>query len=167
MPEEKSRRSGNPEIQPLFQSNHPIPMSKITPFHVAVPVYDLEEARKFYREVLGCGEGRSDTHWTDFNLYGHQYVIHYKPRPAEQESHHFNPVDGHDVPVPHFGVVLEWDEWHALEARLRKNGVQFIIEPYIRFKGQPGEQATMFFLDPSDNALEFKSFQDIDQLFAV
>ena len=142
-------------------------MSKITPFHVAVPVYDLEEARKFYREVLGCGEGRSDTHWTDFNLYGHQYVIHYKPRPAEQESHHFNPVDGHDVPVPHFGVVLEWDEWHALEARLRKHGVQFIIEPYIRFKGQPGEQATMFFLDPSDNALEFKSFQDIDQLFAV
>lgn len=142
-------------------------MSKITPFHVAVPVYDLEEARKFYREVLGCGEGRSDTHWTDFDLYGHQYVIHHKPRPAEQENHHFNPVDGHDVPVPHFGVVLEWDEWHALETRLRSHGVKFIIEPYIRFKGQPGEQATMFFLDPSGNALEFKSFQDIDQLFAV
>ena len=142
-------------------------MRKVTPFHVAVPVYDLEEARKFYREVLGCGEGRSDTHWTDFDLYGHQYVIHWKPRPAAQEDHHTNPVDGHDVPVPHFGVVLEWDEWHALEARLRSHGVKFIIEPYIRFKGQPGEQATMFFLDPSGNALEFKAFQDINQLFAV
>lgn len=137
------------------------------PFHVAVPVHDLEAARKFYREVLGCGEGRSDTHWTDFDLFGHQYVIHYKPRPAEQEARHVNPVDGHDVPVPHFGVVLEWDAWHALEARLRSYNIQFIIEPYIRFKGQPGEQATMFFLDPSGNALEFKSFQDINQLFAV
>ncbi len=142
-------------------------MPKLTPFHVAVPVHDLEAARKFYREVLGCGEGRSDTHWTDFDLFGHQYVIHYKPKPEGQEAPHFNPVDGHDVPVPHFGVVLEWDDWHALEARLREHGVQFIIEPYIRFKGQPGEQATMFFLDPSGNALEFKSFQDMDQLFAV
>ena len=142
-------------------------MSKLTPFHVAVPVHDLEAARKFYREVLGCGEGRSDTHWTDFDLFGHQYVIHYKPRSAEQEAQHVNPVDGHDVPVPHFGVVLEWDAWHVLEARLRSHNIQFIIEPYIRFKGQPGEQATMFFLDPSGNALEFKSFQDINQLFAV
>src|ERR1700738_252329 len=90
-------------------------MKKITPFHVAVPVYDLEEARKFYREVLGCGEGRSSDQWTDFDLYGHQFVIHLKPRPAEIAKHHSNPVDGHDVPVPHYGVVLEWDEWHALE----------------------------------------------------
>lgn len=142
-------------------------MKKLTPFHVAVPVYDLEEARKFYREVLGCGEGRSDTHWTDFDLYGHQFVVHLKPRPKEESSHHFNPVDGHDVPVPHFGVVLEWSDWHDLEKRLKDHKIKFIIEPYIRFKGQPGEQATMFFLDPSGNALEFKSFQNIDQLFAV
>ncbi|GHB73252.1 VOC family protein [Persicitalea jodogahamensis] len=142
-------------------------MPKLTPFHVAVPVHDLEAARKFYREVLGCGEGRSDTHWTDFDLYGHQFVIHYKPKPAEDVALHSNPVDGHDVPVPHYGVVLEWDDWHTLEARLKSHNIKFIIEPYIRFKGQPGEQATMFFLDPSGNALEFKSFQDISQLFAV
>ncbi len=142
-------------------------MRKLTPFHVAVPVYDLEEARKFYREILGCGEGRSDVNWTDFDLYGHQFVIHLKPRPAEEVQHHFNPVDGHDVPVPHFGVVLEWHAWHELEKRLKNYNTKFIIEPYIRFKGLPGEQATMFFLDPSGNALEFKSFQDISQLFAV
>ena len=142
-------------------------MRKLTPFHVAVPVYDLEEARKFYREVLGCSEGRSDANWTDFDLYGHQFVIHLKPKPTEEVKHHFNPVDGHDVPIPHFGVVLEWDEWHELEKRVRSYDTKFIIEPYIRFKGQPGEQATMFFLDPSGNALEFKSFQDISQLFAV
>ncbi|QEC75157.1 VOC family protein [Mucilaginibacter ginsenosidivorax] len=142
-------------------------MDKITPFHVAVPVYDLDEARKFYREVLGCGEGRSDTNWTDFNLYGHQFVIHLKPKPVDDAKHHFNPVDGHDVPVPHFGVVLEWDDWVALEAKLKSLNVKFVIEPYIRFKGLPGEQATMFFLDPSGNALEFKAFKDIGQLFAV
>lgn len=142
-------------------------MKKITPFHVAVPVYDLEEARKFYREVLGCSEGRSSDKWTDFDMYGHQFVIHLKPRPAEITKHHSNPVDGHDVPVPHYGVVLEWDEWHTLEQRLRGHGIQFVIDPYIRFKGQPGEQATMFFLDPSGNALEFKAFMDIEQLFAV
>ncbi len=89
-------------------------MSDITPFHVAIPVYDIEEARKFYREVLQCGEGRSDAHWTDFNLYGHQFVIHLKPKPDEVEKVHHNPVDGHDVPVPHYGVVLPWDEWHRL-----------------------------------------------------
>jgi extradiol dioxygenase family protein len=142
-------------------------MSKITPFHVAVPVYDLEEARKFYREVLGCSEGRSDTNWTDFNLYGHQFVIHLRPRPVAETKHHFNPVDGHDVPVPHFGVVLEWNDWVALETKLKSLNVKFVIEPYIRFKGLPGEQATMFFLDPSGNALEFKAFKDIGQLFAV
>jgi len=142
-------------------------MSKITPFHVAVPVYDLDEARKFYREVLGCGEGRSDTNWTDFNLYGHQFVIHLKPKPVDDAKHHFNPVDGHDVPVPHFGVVLEWNDWVALEVKLKSLNVKFVIEPYIRFKGLPGEQATMFFLDPSGNALEFKAFKDMGQLFAV
>jgi len=102
-----------------------------------------------------------------FNIYGHQFVIHLKPRPAEEIKQHHNPVDGHDVPVPHYGVVLEWDEWHKLEQRLREHHVKFVIEPYIRFKGLPGEQATMFFLDPSGNALEFKSFKDFGQLFAV
>lgn len=141
--------------------------NKLTPFHVAVPVYDLEESRAFYRDVLGCSEGRSSDHWTDFNLYGHQFVIHLKPRPAEKVEHHFNPVDGQDVPVPHYGVVLEWDDFAVLEKRLRDRQLKFVIEPYIRFKGLPGEQATMFFLDPSGNALEFKSFKDIGQLFAT
>jgi len=141
-------------------------MSKITPFHVAVPVYDIGETRKFYREVLGCGEGRTDELWTDFDLYGHQFVIHYKPKPKNIEEHDTNPVDGHDVPVPHYGVVLEWDEFEMLAKRLKAHGVKFVIEPYIRFKGLPGEQATMFFLDPSGNALEFKAFKDIGQLFA-
>lgn len=142
-------------------------MSQLTPFHIAVPVHDLETARKFYREVLGCGEGRSDEHWTDFNLYGHQFVIHYKPKPPQANEAFHNPVDGHDVPVPHYGVILPWEEWHTLEKKLREHGVKFIIEPHIRFKGQVGEQATMFFLDPSGNALEFKSFQDMSQIFAV
>ncbi|MVN22387.1 VOC family protein [Mucilaginibacter arboris] len=141
-------------------------MNKLTPFHIAIPVYDLEEARKFYREVLACSEGRSDELWTDFNLYGHQLVIHLKPRPAGEIKTHVSPVDGHDVPVPHYGVVLEWEEWQALEARLRAQHIQFMIEPGIRFKGKPGEQATMFFLDPSGNALEFKAFKDMGQLFA-
>ncbi|HTI89903.1 MAG TPA: VOC family protein [Puia sp.] len=141
-------------------------MKKITPFHVAVPVYDLQEARTFYRDVLGCEEGRSSDQWVDFNLYGHQFVIHLKPGQAKEEGLHSNPVDGHDVPVPHYGVVLDWDEWHNLESRLKARSIHFVIEPYIRFKGLPGEQATMFFLDPSGNALEFKAFQDINQLFA-
>lgn len=142
-------------------------MSQLSPFHIAIPVYDLEEARKFYRDVLACSEGRSDTHWTDFNLYGHQLVVHLKPRPAVEPAHHTNPVDGHDVPIPHYGVVLSWELWHELEARLRSKNIQFIIEPGIRFADKPGEQATMFFLDPSGNALEFKAFKDIGQLFAV
>src|SRR5471032_2542887 len=123
-------------------------MSQITPFHVAVPVYDIEEARKFYREVLGCSEGRSDTLWTDFNLYGHQFVIHLKPRPENLPATHHNPVDGHDVPVPHYGVVLPWETWHQLRDRLLSLHIQFVIEPCIRFAGKPGEQATMFFMDP-------------------
>ena len=140
-------------------------MSKLTPFHVAVPVDDLEAARKFYREVLLCEEGRSDKLWTDFNLYGHQFVIHHQPRKTEGQPH-FNPVDGHDVPVPHYGVVLEWEDWEALAERLIRKNIEFIIEPYIRFKGKLGEQATMFFRDPCGNALEFKAFKDLTQLFA-
>ena len=137
----------------------------IRPFHLAVPVDDVPKARAFYRDVLGCSEGRSAEQWVDFDFFGHQFVIHYKPKSNDESTHH-NPVDGHDVPVPHFGVVLEWDHWHVLADQLRKNGVSFVIEPYIRFKGEVGEQATMFFLDPCGNALEFKAFKDISQLFA-
>ncbi len=137
----------------------------IPPFHVAVPVDDIAAARRFYGEVLGCPEGRSDTHWIDFNLFGHQFVVHYKPK-NEQVALHHNPVDGHQVPVPHYGVVLAWEQWEALAERLRAQQIQFVIEPYIRFQGQVGEQATMFFLDPAGNALEFKAFKDISQLFA-
>ena len=141
-------------------------MTMVTPFHIAFPVDDLAAARRFYGTVLGCPEGRSSDQWIDFDLFGHQIVAHLKPTPAGQEKPHHNPVDGHDVPVPHFGVVLEMDQWHALAERLRDAGVQFVIEPYIRFKGQVGEQATMFFLDPAGNALEFKAFADMSQLFA-
>lgn len=136
----------------------------IHPFHLAIPVDDLRAARHFYGEVLQCHEGRTDELWTDYNFYGHQLVIHYKPK-SQGEIHH-NPVDGHDVPVPHFGVVLPWDEWEKLVDRVRAAGVSFVIEPYIRFAGQTGEQATVFFMDPCGNALEFKSFKDIGQLFA-
>ena len=139
-------------------------MSAYRPFHVAVPVDDVQKARVFYRDVLGCAEGRSSEHWVDFDLYGHQFVIHYKPK-SEATTHH-NEVDGHAVPVPHYGVVLDWAEWDALADKLRMHGMKFIIEPYVRFKGEVGEQATMFFLDPCGNALEFKAFKDISQLFA-
>jgi uncharacterized protein len=135
------------------------------PFHVAIPVDDLPKARRFYGEVLGCSEGRSDTQWVDFNFFGHQLVIHYKPKDPSQDLHH-NQVDGHAVPIPHYGVVLDWDTWKSLAESLRTKGIEFIIEPYVRFPGQPGEQATMFFLDPCGNALEFKAFKDIGQLFA-
>jgi extradiol dioxygenase family protein len=136
-----------------------------TPFHIAFPVDDLDAARQFYGTTLGCPEGRSSSQWIDFDLYGHQIVAHLKPRPAVDEAYH-NPVDGHDVPVPHFGVVLTMEQWETLAARLRATGTQFVIEPYIRFQGEVGEQATMFFLDPAGNALEFKAFADIGQLFA-
>ena len=136
----------------------------IQPFHVAVPVYDLEAARIFYTEILGCEEGRTSDHWVDLNFYGHQFVLHYKPKSMEEL--HSNPVDGHNVPVPHYGVVLPWEEWERLAAHLKSHQVEFVIEPYIRFKGQAGEQATMFFLDPCGNPLEFKAFKDIGQLFA-
>ena len=140
-------------------------MSKLTPFHLAIPVDDVAKCRTFYRDVMGCAEGRSDTHWVDFDFYGHQLVIHYKPGTNEEEAHR-NAVDGQNVPVPHFGVVLEWDDWISLSESLKTQGIEFVIEPYIRFKGEPGEQATMFFLDPAGNALEFKAFKDIGQLFA-
>jgi extradiol dioxygenase family protein len=138
----------------------------LSPFHLAIPVYDLAAARHFYGEVFGCPEGRSSEQWVDFDFFGHQLVIHEHPRTAAQEHAHTNPVDGHDVPVPHFGVVLGWDEWEALADRLNARETSFVIEPYVRFKGQVGEQATMFLLDPCGNALEFKAFKDISQLFA-
>jgi extradiol dioxygenase family protein len=142
----------------------------LTPFHIAVQVRDIEEARRFYKDTLGCTEGRSDAMWVDFNLFGHQFVCHLNQSLGKdgriQQIH--NPVDGHGVPVPHCGVVLELETFHALAERIRKSGAQFVIEPYVRFKGQPGEQATMFLLDPSGNALEFKAFKDIEaQLFAT
>ena len=137
---------------------------QIQPFHLAVPVHNLSEARKFYKELLQCKEGRSSETWIDFDLFGHQFVVHYKEGMIP-DLHH-NAVDGQSVPVPHFGVVLTWEQFGKLERRLKEKKVQFIIDPYIRFKGEVGEQATMFFLDPSGNALEFKAFKDISQLFA-
>ncbi len=139
--------------------------ASVTPFHIAFPVDDLAAARKFYGEVLGCPEGRSSDQWINFDLFGHQIVAHYKPT-SGSDGIQSNPVDGHDVPIPHFGVVLAWEDWQALADRVRNAGVEFVIEPYIRFAGQVGEQATMFFLDPAGNALEFKSFRDMTQLFA-
>jgi hypothetical protein len=141
-------------------------MSELTPFHIAFPVDDLDAARRFYGEVLGCPEGRSaEGEWIDFDLFGHQIVAHLVPGSAAHVSGH-NPVDGHDVPVPHFGVVLDLERWKTLAERLKGSGVRFVIEPHVRFEGQVGEQATMFFLDPSGNALEFKAFADFSQLFA-
>ncbi len=138
----------------------------LTPFHLAVPVDDLAAARQFYGEVLGCPEGRSSAHWIDYDLFGHQFVVHFRPKPDEPTPLAYSSVDNHNVPVPHFGVVLEWDQWQKLAKRLQSNGQEFVIEPYIRFAGEIGEQATMFFLDPAGNALEFKAFKDINQLFA-
>lgn len=140
--------------------------SSLRPFHIAFPVDDLAAARHFYGSVLGLPEGRSAEHWIDFDLFGHQIVAHYKPGVAQKDSPHHNAVDGHDVPVPHFGVVLTQADWELLANRVRSGGVHFVIEPYTRFKGEVGEQSTMFFLDPSGNALEFKAFADLGQLFA-
>lgn len=137
----------------------------LRPFHLAIPVSDLAVCRKFYGETLGFPEGRSSDHWVDFNMYGHQLVIHYQA-PKHIEQPEGNEVDGHSVPVPHFGVVLTMENWRALAAELREKDIQFIIKPYIRFEGQVGEQATMFFLDPCGNALEFKAFDDLSSLFA-
>jgi extradiol dioxygenase family protein len=139
-------------------------MQNISPFHIAIPVHNLQECRTFYREILGCEEGRSSDHWVDFNLFGHQLVIHYKPK--SEEALHTNAVDGKNVPVPHYGVVLPWETFESFSAELQEKGIEFVIEPYIRFEGEAGEQATLFFLDPAGNALEFKAFRNIDQLFA-
>ena len=142
-------------------ATNPAPMS---PFHLAFPVHDLALARQFYGQTLGCPEGRSSEEWIDFNFYGHQIVAHLAPgeaRPAQ-----LNAVDGHGVPVRHFGIVLPMKDWEAMAERLKALGTEFVIEPYVRFQGQPGEQATMFFLDPSGNALEIKAFGDIKMLFA-
>jgi extradiol dioxygenase family protein len=137
----------------------------MNPFHLAFPVHDLKAAREFYSALLGCPEGRSSDQWIDFDLYGHQLVAHLQAS-GESKPLSSNPVDGHEVPVPHFGVVLEWQQWHDLASRLRDRATHFVIEPYVRFEGEVGEQATMFILDPSGNALEFKAFKDPAQLFA-
>ncbi|MEO9533515.1 MAG: VOC family protein [Crocinitomicaceae bacterium] len=141
-------------------------MNTISPFHVAVPIYDLQEAKEFYLNCFKCEVGRTSDHWIDLNLYGHQFVLHLRPRPEKEDQSHFNEVDGKSVPVPHYGVVLEWKQWEELAARVKSLGIDFVIEPYIRFKGEVGEQATMFFLDPSGNALEFKAFRNQEELFA-
>lgn len=133
-------------------------------FHLAFPVNDLDAAREFYGGVLGCPEGRSSEHWIDFDLFGHQIVAHLAEGPTGVKA--VNEVDSDNVPVPHFGIVLEMDAWNALAEKLKAKGVKFVIEPKIRFAGEVGEQATMFFLDPSGNALEFKGFSDFSQVFA-
>lgn len=148
-------------------------MSRMPRFHFAFAVDDLSAARDFYGRLLGCPEGRSDAHWVDFDFRGHQIVAHLVPRRERRDAaapegagEASNHVDGDDVPVPHFGLILGWEEWHELAERLRAEGVPFVVEPHIRFKGKPGEQATMFFRDPSGNAIEIKSFQDEAQIFA-
>jgi uncharacterized protein len=140
-------------------------MNTLRPFHLAFPVHDLAAARQFYGGVLGCGEGRSSDHWVDFDLYGHQIVAHLVP--DVQHRNDSNPVDGHNVPIPHFGLVLTMAQWQTLARQLEEAGIEFGIAPHIRFKGQVGEQATMFFRDPSGNALEFKAFADDAMLFAT
>jgi extradiol dioxygenase family protein len=139
-------------------------MTSLRPFHIAFPVDDLAKARHFYGTVLGCPEGRSAETWIDFDLFGHQIVAHLEP--GRQAKLHHNPVDGDDVPVPHFGVVMAMDDWRALAARLESAGVTFVFPPHIRFAGVVGEQGTMFFYDPAGNALEFKGFDDLSRLFA-
>lgn len=134
------------------------------PFHLALPVRDLEAARTFYVDLLGCSVGRESATWIDFNFFGHQVTTHLSPEEPQPAA--TNPVDGQQVPVRHFGVILDWDAWQALAGRLTQAGVSFLIEPYIRFRGQVGEQATMFLLDPSQNGLEFKAFRDQRQIFA-
>ena len=139
-------------------------MSGLPLFHLAFPVTSLEKARAFYGRLLGCREGRSAADWVDFDFYGHQIVAHLAPGEAGHKS--TNAVDGDNVPVRHFGAILPMDEWQTLAARLEAAGQAFIIEPHVRFKGEVGEQATMFLLDPCGNALEFKAFRDIGRLFA-
>ena len=134
------------------------------PFHLAFPVDDLEKTREFYINILGCREGRSSDRWIDFDMYGHQVVAHLIDKVEKVQT---NPVDGDDVPASHFGVILDMEDWESLSERLKSSGMNFIIEPHIRFKGEAGEQATMFFLDPCGNALEFKAFKNDDMIFAT
>lgn len=142
-------------------------MTHLTPFHLAIPVSDLESSRKFYGGLLGCDEGRSTDQWIDYDFFGHQLVVHCRSRDAAPSPVAAGAVDGVHVPIPHFGVVLEMEDWKKLSEKLSASGVEFVVHPTIRFAGQPGEQATLFFMDPSGNALEFKSFADIEnQLFA-
>ena len=138
--------------------------SEVSPFHLAIPVWNLETCRKFYTKIIGCKEGRSSDNWVDLNLFGHQLVLHYKPK--KDSKVHCNEVDGKHVPVPHFGVIMDWDVFESFSKKLKIKKINFIIEPYVRFKGKVGEQATMFFLDPSGNALEFKAFKNKSQIFA-
>ena len=135
-----------------------------SPFHLAFPVKNIESTKIFYKEVLGCEIGREDKKWVDFNFFGHQLSAHLKPDELKKTKE--NPVDGKSVPVRHFGVILPWEKWQLLSKKLIKINTEFIVEPYVRFEGEVGEQATMFFLDPSGNALEFKSFKDSSQVFA-
>ena len=137
----------------------------LRPFHLAIPVRDLNESIEFYEKVLGCKRGRKDKQWIDYNLFGHQLVLHEDKNLTKRE--HFNEVDGKSVPIPHFGVVLEWNEFKRFSKELLKQKIDFQIPPYLRFENEPGEQLTMFFYDPSGNALEFKSFKNSNQLFAV
>lgn len=137
-------------------------MNNLSPFHLAIPVQEITTTRDFYRDVLGCKEGRSSDHWVDFDFFGHQLVIHLNQSKKNIDTE--NIVDGKNVPVPHFGIVLDWQMFTQIEKRIR-NKVEFIIKPYVRFKGERGEQKTMFFKDPSGNALEFKGFKNINQLF--
>jgi extradiol dioxygenase family protein len=142
-------------------------MNEISPFHLAIPVDNLDLCRNFYAKVLGCQEGRSSNQWVDFNFFGHQLVIHQRPEGVMAPNKVHNAVDGQQVPIPHFGVVLKWEQWLELKQSLGNQRIHFVIEPYIRFEGAPGEQATMFFLDPEGNALEFKAFKNIENLFAT
>jgi len=138
-------------------------MSTLPPFHLAVPVKDKEDTRDFYKDLLGCKTGREAETWIDFDFFGHQLSFHVKPEAFNNEP--TNVVDGKDVPVRHFGAILEWTKWHSLADHLRNNNIEFVIDPYIRFEGETGEQATMFFCDPSGNALEFKSFKNPEAIF--
>jgi extradiol dioxygenase family protein len=150
-----------PAAAHVAPATNPAPLS---PFHLAFPVHDLALARRFYGELLGCPEGRSSDEWVDFNFHGHQIVAHLAPEDCGAARR--NAVDGHGVPVRHFGIVLPMAQWREMAERLKAGGIEFVIEPYTRFAGQPGEQSTMFFLDPSGNALEIKAFADITRLFA-
>lgn len=138
----------------------------LRPFHLAIPVNDLAAAREFYGTLLGCAEGRSHSQWVDFNFFGHQLVCHLDARAAQSKPELSNFVDGHGVPIPHFGLVLDMQSWESMRDRLLEAGVEFVIAPMVRFKGKVGEQATMFFRDPAGNNLEIKAFDQLDQLFA-